>query len=314
MNIDFYLILLGIALAIGFCHISILKFENRNKKMVDRPFLNEISNEIYALSYVKPFSLFIKNDENHPEVLDIKKLIVQANETHRLNYETYTTLKYVLFLGLLGLSILFCMSAKPIVELANILFNMQTDTSDETTMNLIKLTALFMSTISFILPSMYLKFKASRINFNFIKDLPILQLFILLMLKAKRPLNEVLYVLSTTKTIYKPIFQSAYRIYIRDTKEALNYLEIAFKDTKFQDTIIVLKQYGEYSKGETIKVLENGLADITEFTNNYKRKKDIVGNLVTQLLIALPFIAAVLLGMAPLIYYGLDMMSVGMPI
>ncbi|MFI3211461.1 MAG: hypothetical protein R3Y64_10495 [Peptostreptococcaceae bacterium] len=307
-----YLVPLGLAFFIGFVNLVLLNISSKSKIMVDKPFALHFANELYALSYLAPFKWFIREDEKHPEVIDIKELIVSANETHRLNYKSFTVFKYLMFIILLVIALILSHFAVEILELSNILFNLDTDVNDSDTLAMFRYGFLSLSLTSFLLPRMYLKIKTSRIEFKFLKDLPILQLFIILMIKAKKPLNEILFVLSNTKMVYKPIFETGYRIYIRDKEEGLKYLEEAFKNTQFLDTIQIFKEYGDYAKNETLQVLETGLVDITEHTNSYKRKKDIFGNLLSQLIVALPFISAVLLGMTPLIYYGLEMMSIPM--
>lgn len=206
-------------------------------------------------------------------------------------------------------SFVFSILADNSMILFQFLFNIKIDVANPQTMNQIKIVVSMILLSLSIIPKYYLSNKSKKNKYLFMKDLPILQLFIILMLKAKRPLNEVIYVLSTTNTIYRPIFDTAYRIYIRDKSEGMNYLIDAFSETKFEDTVKVLFEYGEYSKENTMVVLENGLKDITEYTNTFKRRKDIKVNVFSQLSLALPFLSAMLLGAGPLIYYGLNLMN-----
>ena len=99
-------------------------------------------------------------------------------------------------------------------------------------------------------------------------------------------------------------------MYVSDKNSAMEYLYNAFEDTKFADTILVLKEYGDYSKAESLAVLDNNLKDITEFTNTLKRRKDIGANVFSQLSLAVPFLSVILLAFSPLVYYGINLLNV----
>ena len=301
-----YLIPIIMALVVGGFYLTIS--EVGEKKMIDKPFLNEFSNELYVLSYSAPFKWFINPTENQKQK-DIEKLIVEANESHRLNYRVYTTIQTLILIGSVVLFSIFSLLANNSVIIIKYLFNITLDISSSDDLFKVKLfVGLFLLCVCLI-PSTYLKRKAKNNKFYFLKDFPILQLFIILMLKAKRPLNEVIYVLSTTNTIYKPIFATAYRMYVGDRQEGIEYLKKAFLDTKFEETIKVLEEYGEYSKEHSMTVLENNLKDITEYTNTLKRRKDIGANVFSQLSLAIPFLAVMLLGFGPLVYYGINLLN-----
>lgn len=302
-----YLIPVGIAIILGIIHI--IRSEIKEKKMIDRPFLNELSNELYILSYSAPFKWFINPNENDKRVKNIEKLIIDANESYRWNYRTYVTIQIIMFsIATIGVGV-FSLLADNSVLLFKYLFNINIDATNHTLMLQVKISVAMILILLILVPKIYLSNKAKKNKFFFIKGLPILQLFIILMLKAKRPLNEVLYVLSTTNTDYKHIFDTTYRIYIRDKSEGMDYLKKAFNGTKFEETIQVLTDYSEYSKKDTLIVLENGLKDITEYTNTLKRRKDIGANVFSQLSLAFPFLSACLLIFAPLAYYGINLMN-----
>lgn len=304
----YYLIPLFFALLLGL--ITLVLTQTSEKKMIDKPFLNEWSNELYVMSYSKPFKWFINPDEEHFKVKKIKKLIVEANEAHRLNYRVYVTIQ-LLTLFLAGLSLLlFSLLANNSVLIFKYLFNVSVNTANPQTMLQVKVVVGTLLLGLTLTPSLFLKHKAKKNKYLFVKDLPILQLFIILMLKAKRPLSEVIYVLSTTNTVYKTIFDTAYRIYIRDKKEGMSYLQDAFMGTKFEETIKVLSEYGEYSKKDTMTVLENGLKDIDEYTNTQRRRKDTGQGVFSQLTLAIPFLSILMLGFAPLLFYGLNLIQV----
>ena len=304
---NLYLLPIFIALSLGFFNLIISKLSE--KKMIDKPFENEFSNELYVLSFSAPFKWFINPNEHDKQVRNIDKLIRDANETKRLNYRVYITLQVSIILMAIFDWVLLSFFVNNIIVLIKILLNVEMGEVTNSTLIQMKLVIGIVLLSLSIIPKYYLNSKAKNNSFSFEKDLPILQLFIILMLKANRPLSEVLYVLSTTKTIYQPIFDSAYRIYIRDKNEGMEYLYEAFKDTKFSETINVLIEFREYSKRDTIIVLNNGLKEITEYTNSLKRKKGVKSNVLAQLYVALPFVSAILLGFGAPISYGLNLLN-----
>lgn len=302
-----YLLPIGISLIIAFFYLVTNKIEE--KKMIDKPFLNDLSNQLYILSYSAPFKWFINPDENNQRVKDVKRMIIDANESKRLNYRVYIVLQILTFMFGILLFLIFSMIANHSAVIVKFLFNIQMEIVDESSILKVKIVVGLILLSLTLIPSIYLKKKAKNNQFYFLKDLPILQLFIILMLKSRRPLMEVIYVLSTTNTIYKPIFETTYRMCVRDRKEGMEYLISAFENTKFEETAKVLAEYGEYSKEESMNVLENGLKNITEHTNTLKRRKDIGSNALSQVSLVIPFLGIILLVFAPIVYYGITLLS-----
>ena len=302
-----YLVPFGIFFLLGFFYF--ITSEMAEKKMIDKPFLNELSNELYILSYSAPFKWFINENESDRKVKEIKKMIIEANETTRLNYRVFVVIQNLALLLAFVIFLLFSIVANYSATIVKILFNIQMNMENPSSLTNVKIMVGMVSLLLCIIPSTYLKKKAKKNKFFFVKDLPILQLFIILMLKAKRPLMEVIYVLSTTNTIYKPIFETAYRICVRDKSEGMAYLMEAFEGTKFEETVKVLAEYGAYSKSQTMTVLENGLKEINEYTTTLKRRKDIGSNLVSQVSLFVPMLGAMLLIFSPWAFYGLNLLN-----
>ena len=277
------------------------------KKMLDRPFSNDLSNELYILSFSSPFTWFINPNEENEKVKNLNKKIIDANMSNKLNYRVFTTIQLLIFFVSIVVFLIFSLFIDHSYFVFKFLFNI--DLGEGSSFLSMKIAVGVILLLCTVAPSIYIKNKAHKNELDFQKNLPILQLFIILMLKAKRPLSEVIYVLSKTNTIYKGIFDTTYRIYLRDKKEGMAYLATAFENTKFLDTVIVLSEYGEYSKSDTLKVLENGLKDITEYTNNLKRKKDIKGNVLASFSLGIPYIGVGLLCAVPIISWGLNLMN-----
>lgn len=277
--------------------------------VMEKPFENDLSNELYALSFTKPFSEAINPDESHPRVKDVEKMIAESGLSHKLDYRVYTVIQLGLVcLGLVAL-IIFLLLSKQIGYLFRILLNVDVPIdSPDYTKNLAMGLGFCVVGLG-LAPKIYLSRRAKRNAFYFQKDLPILQLFIILILRAKRPIRELLFVLSRTEMRYKDLFSNAYRIYLRNEDESFINLKRTFESTKMINTMNILSEYAEYSKEESLSLLEGNLEDIIEESNTMKRKKDIMGSVMSQGSLMFPLIGVVLLGLLPLAMYGMNSLN-----
>lgn len=271
-------------------------------------FMSERANQIYELSFLKPFSWFINPDTNDKKVLKIEKAIQNAGYQNILNYRSYTTLQVLIILFLSTLYILVFGLMKPIIVLFGLLTNLDLNPDDSTVMDFrIGIGVIFM--LLLLMPSVILMFKANKNELRFIQDLPLIQLSISLMLRARRPVGDILFELSKAKTIYQEIFETSYRIYIRDKNECFLFLIDRFKGTGFEDSVSILAAMGEYSKEESIRVLENNMDNLTQKVAQMKRSKALMVNLLSQFSLALPFGGVILLGAVPIIAYALSLIA-----
>lgn len=274
--------------------------------VMDKPFASVWANELYSLSFSPLFAKFIDEDEFSERSLDENRMIAEAGLSDLMNYRVLNVLKaLLLFAALVITVIMFLLSnyTGPIIEF---LFGFEdTGERDLTVVAIVGVVAL----IGAITPGKYIKSKSNRNSVGFQEDLPILQLFLVLLLGANRPIGEVLYILSKTNMRYHAIFATSYRIYLRDREAAFNYLRGVFSGTHFVDSIDILASYQDYSKTESLQILKNNLEILQEDVLNYKKSKNIGKNIFTEGSVALPFVALFLLGLAPVIVYALGMMG-----
>lgn len=274
------------------------------------PFSDKWANKLHQLSYTIPFIWFIDEKEESPKTKDIKEKIAEANLGHKFNSRSFTTLK----VGLLMLSILTFLFLLIIInngqEVARILFNIQPNSTNigNSADSLQKIKSMtFMVLIGMCLaPNIILKRRASVYKYHYLKDIPVVQLFIILMLRSKKPVSEVLYALSKINTRYKGVFEIGYRIYLRDKNEGFNYIEESFGQTKFKETINVLRDLGDYSREESVKLLENNMQQIIDYNNSLKRRGDLSKLVYSQSTIAIPFVAIIVLCFVPLAVFGIQ--------
>lgn len=299
-----YLLPIFIAILIIFINIIFSQ-----KLKYDRRFANDISNRLYALSFVKPFEWFINPDETDSKVRAEEDLIKRAGFDHVMNYRVLMTFQSVLFIIVLILYAIILLFMNQIIAFLDFIFRITEGTSSATMETRIFIGIILL--VSVLIPKQYLKRKAKHNDFYFTQELPVIQLSIILMLRAKRPISEIMYTLGRNQTRYRKIFEKANRIYLRDKSECWEFLREEFKGTGFEDTVEVLAGTDTYSRDETIRVLENGMEFLIQRSAEQKKKGAAFGNLFSQFSMAIPFGGVLLLGAMPFAMYIFDMMRNG---
>lgn len=306
-----HLYIFPLAIGIIYLLIRLLLSQSLGRKT---PFNNDYTNLFYNLADVAPFKWFVEENPKHIKALTMNHLIKEAKMEKVLDYRSATAMQIALFfMGITGF-VLINLALTPLINIFSFLLNLDAYglLSDQTTMNMIRIGIVMVLLIPALLIKPYLKKRAKNNEIDFIKDLPLLQLFIILMLRSNRTINEVMYVLSTTKSTYQPTFQRAYLVYLRDPHEAFDFLEEIFDGTLIIETVFTLRDYSEYDKEESIRTLENNQEEIEEFTKQARKQAEAGRNLMATVSMAFPFLAVLALGAAPLAYWALGLISNGM--
>lgn len=299
-----FMIPIFIAVAIIFIN-SVLS----QKLKYEKKFQSEISNKLYALSFVKPFVWFVP-EEHEEKGIKNNQLIVKAGFDHIINNRSYTTFQVLMFIVLIFTYAISLFFMDGIVDFMDIILTIKDD-SASVSMSTRILVGVGLLVFTLI-PKFYMMAIAKQNKFMFTQELPVIQLSIILMLRAKSPLGDILHSLGTNQTRYRHIFEKAYRIYLRDKSECWNYLEKHFVGSGFEDTISVLAANENYSREETIRVLDNVMAYLIQASNEQKKSGAALGNLFSQFSMAIPFGALLLLGAVPFAMYVFEMMGSGM--
>lgn len=307
---DLYLVPMGLGILITIFEIlRSLPKKAKDPRLVfdvsDAPFDNVISNKLYELSYSAPFSSMIPESSEDPKAQSLDKIFAQAGYAKKLNYRVFGVIQGLMLITALFLTFFSGAFITSNPWLIKLLFNIEVEGGSWTPYLVIGIILI----LSTMIPKMVFKSKAKRRRIGFIKDLPILQLFIVLMLKSKRSTAEILYTLSKTRTRYKEIFDVAYRISIRSMTESFDYLRNAFADTAFVDTITILATSEEYSRRDSIEVLEGRIENLIQDVEALKGDKSALKGLFSEGSIALPFAAVMILVVVPIIVYAMNMMN-----
>lgn len=279
--------------------------------LIKDPFKEKWANELYKMSYQIPFKWFV-DEEKDKKAKEIKTMLSDANLRNRFNYRSYTAFRLTLFIGsivvFLFLSVIFDNSQ----TVARILFNIPSVDITNNTASAIrqyKEYTVVLLVILNLLPNIMLRKRAKTQLIAQLTDIPVIQLFIVLMLRARRPIADILFALSKINTHYKEVFDNGYRVYLRNKEDGLEYIKERFGESPFKETVNVLKEMGEYSREDSIKLLENNMAQIIEHTNSLKRRNNLTSSVFSQGTIAIPFTAIILLGLFPVAIWAISLFN-----
>lgn len=305
--------LLPIAFAIFLVLVNLLSYAIQNQKkdprliydINDAPFDNALSNKLYQMSYSSFFGSFLPESADMPKAQDQDKMFAESGFATKLNYRVFGTVQIMLFIAAFAATFLIggIMALNPWI--VKLLFNIEMAKGEFGPFLFIGMILILLC----LVPTLFFKSKANSRHAGFIKDLPILQLFIVLMLKSQRSTAEILYTLGKTNTRYREIFDIAYRISIRSQTEAFDYLRNAFAGTAFVDTITILATSEEYSKQDSIEVLEGRIDSLIQDVENIKGEKGVIKGLLSEGSIALPMIGLMVLVVVPILIYAMNMMN-----
>lgn len=295
---------IALLLAVGL--LNSFRIETHRIK-IEEPFKNKWANLLYRYSFHMPFIWFIDEEEKSNKTKELKTNLAKANLSHLFNYRSFTTLKVALLLGSIMIYLFFVLALNNADVLAQVLFNFQpkADELPSNNRNLYIIVAMVLLVCNLI-PNLVLKYRVNVYEYYNIKDIPIIQMFIILMLRSKKPIGEVLFALSKINTRYKNIFDIGYRMYLRNKDEGLEYIKNSFGEEKFKETMNVLKDMGEYSREDSIKLLENNMQQLIEKNNATKRRSDLTNLVFSQSSLIIPFFAVIVLCLMPLVVYGIE--------
>lgn len=291
--------------------IMLLNLHNYYRTIEDErldnvPFIKPLSVRLYRWSFYVPFIWFIDDTEQEDSSLKIEDSIQKANLQHLFNYRSWMVFRVLfafLAVAIAGIIYFFMTNVHYLAIILGVEI-VQTPVKIDSLLLLLMI-ALVIS----LIPNLFLKFRQKQYESLYLNDIPVIQTFIILMLKSDKPLSEVLYSLTKINTRYQETFLLAYRKYIRNTEEGLDYLETSFKGTAFRETVYILRELGSYARKDSINILENNKKQIIETSNQKKRQKDLTSLVFTQALVALPFAAVLLLALMPIVQYGFDIFN-----
>lgn len=308
--ISFFLLLWMVVAISVYNSITVKK----NPKVDQNKFENKFFNEMYLLSFGFPFKHFVDDDDrpSDKKTKDMKENLKLAGLTDIFTLRSYMTFKFVIMLAALSGAALTLVLLHYSHYFTGVLLGIETEAFEVTYSNASLIIAFFL--IIALLPDMFLKKRVKRqLNENS-RHIPVLQMFIILMLRANKTLPEIFYSLSKVNTPHREAFEKGYRIYIRNQKDGMHFFKNHFKDTKFSETFNLLEDMGEYARSECIRILESNLDTLVEERAMIRRRTDSSRLAYSQGSMFLPFAGIILLVAFPLVILGMDFFSKSMVI
>lgn len=273
-----------------FNYISLKKM-NINMNKFDGKFFNII----YLLSYTFPLKCFlVEKDKLRKNERKIQEKIVKFNLSEKFNLRSFMALRFLLLFISMGLffAVMFAMKSLK-GDSFNILKNI----------NFVIICLLIPYT-----PNIYLKLQERKYkNFHY-DEVAILQLFMILLIKSNSTVESILFAFSKMNTFYKRTFEKAYRISLRNKQEALKYLEEKFENIIFGNSFNVLSNMFEFSREDSVRILEANLKRIEEESVSRRRKEELSKFSYSQVSVIIPFSIVIFLGAIPIIHYGVNVM------
>lgn len=306
--LDLFYFLLIITLFSSFASYSAIKLEEERKNF-NPVFANNISNLLHFLSYIPPFKWFVDVEGKSQKTMQTKQDLADAHLNHILNYRSFMVLKV---LQLMFSVFLFFVLSFALTHTHTVLyFLFKTEVAQITGAELsdMKYMMLMFLGVLFFVPNMFVKKRINDFSYRTLRDVPLLQMFVVLMLKSNKTTAEIIFGLSQINTFYREMFHVAYLRYLRSSDECFDFLEDVFADSDFLPTLNTLKTQSLYPKDKTISLIENQMADTISVTNNKKRNKDITNLVFAQATVIFPFVSFILLCLAPLAMYGISILG-----
>ncbi|MEK3956016.1 MULTISPECIES: hypothetical protein [unclassified Psychrobacillus] len=276
-----------------------------------RRFPSGFFNIMYQLSFLAPFKWFVEDDLDLTKKGEHMKMLLHMSRFNkRFTVRSFMAFHFSLLIGAILLSIVVIYLIPYTSTIFSVVFNIETNANgpgDVSTGKSLLVFLLFL--VLAMYPKFHLKNKAKKELVGFNKELPMIQMFVILMLKSNKTVREVLFALSKLNTYHRETFEQGYRIYARNPIEGMRYLKGEFTTGRFSELFDLLEDIGEYAKNETVTILEGNMRSLTDETNDVKRKNDIKQMVFSQFSMGPPFAALLLLGIVPIIISGINSFS-----
>lgn len=296
-----------VILFIVLMQVQLGKLEFPNKPEFESPFYDLL----YRLSFVYPFKWFVDDDKKlTAKGLQVKEELRITGMDKKYTAQSFMAYKVIMLMIALILAGLLVLILKNSSVFMTVMLGMKQTTEEAGGVS--NRTLIFVMSACLLIPlfpGMGLKNKAKRALVSNTKDLPMIQMFTILMLRSNKTVSEILFALSKLNTNHKEVFERGYRIYLRNKHEGMSYLRSQFSSDRFIETFNLLEDIAEYAREECIKIMESNMKSLIDDTNTIKRKNDLSKLVYSHASMMIPFAGVLLLGAAPVIIMGVSIMG-----
>lgn len=282
----------------------------REEKMaaLRSPFDHPFFREMYRLSFRIPFKWFVEDDNQLTRKGEqMKEYLELSGYSRYFTVRSFMAFKVVLLILCLMVGSMTVMLMSNMDDIAKVLFHKSIETKPVSLNAKVAIFSMFLLIV--LLPNIIVKNKAKRAIVNHNKDLPMIQMFVILLLRSNKTVSEILYALSKINTYHREVFERGYRMYLRNKHEGISYLRSKFNNARFIEMFNLLEDIAEYAREECIQILESNMKALVEETNQIKRRNDLSRLVYSHATMMVPFIAVLLLGAAPIVVLGIRIFS-----
>jgi hypothetical protein len=270
-------------------------------KELNNPFESKFYRNLYTLSHIPPFTWFVEDDKDLTRKgLIMKDQLEKGGYANKLTVRSYMALKVILLLICLvaaGITLLVMYNTGAVTK---VLLNIASNNGSSLTTKKIILVVSFYLFLALI-PNQVIKNRAKKAIALHNKDLPMIQMFTILMLRSNKTVAEILFALSKLNTTHKEVFERGYRVYLRNKIEGMNFLRSKFDNHRFIEMFNLLEDIAEFAKKECISIMEGNMKALVEETNTIRRRNDMSRLVFSQASMILPYLGVIMLGAVPVI-------------
>ncbi|ADO59460.1 hypothetical protein [Paenibacillus polymyxa] len=291
-----------------------LLLQTKSKKRLptsDIAFESPFYHVVYRMSFGIPFKWFVEDDRNLTNKgRKTEQLLIQSGYHKKFTVQSFMAFKVLVFFT----SILLIFITLGLIDKLPSLFHwlLQVDTTriskEGVSLDMILITSILYLSFS-LFPGIILRQKAKKELVNSNKDLPILHMFTILMLRSNKTVTEILFALTKLNSYHKKVFERGYLMYLRNKHEGMEYLRSQFDNARFIEMFNLLEDIGTYAREECISIMDSNMKSLVHETNTLKRRNDITRLVYSEASMVVPFSAIILLGAAPIVIAGLRMFS-----
>lgn len=290
-----------ITLILVFSYAYFLFTQKQIKNIKKGKFENKWADRIYRHSFSKPLYFFSDKDDDLSEKgIELEERLKKIGWNKYFTVQSFTALNAMLFIVNSVVAFLVLYFLYNIND-----FLIRLGVIKEAVFSLSPVQS-FMIISFFMLVTLYpksmIKQRYKKVLVEESKEFPVLQMFVILMLKSNKTVSEILYALSQLNTHHKKTFVRGYRIYLRNSEEAFEYYRKEFSHSKFSLLFDILGDLEMYSWEDTIRILENSMEFLVEETQDVQRKNDLTRLVYSQMSMAVPFAVVLIMGVSPIIY------------
>ncbi|MBG9693068.1 hypothetical protein ABD91_20130 [Lysinibacillus sphaericus] len=273
-----------------------------DKMGVDRNrFGKPFYNWLYTYAHVKPLSWFVDDDnELTTKGEKIKKQLVETGHYNvKFVVRSYMAFQIVVFAGLVLVGLIVCVASVRLDLIYKLLLNVDVAVVP---INFQRFLMIIMIVVLLgLVPGYMLKSRAKKIMLAKEREVPMIMMFVILMLRSGKSTGQIMNDLAKVKSMHQQEFEKAALIYARSPESAIEYLKGYFGNSAIADMFELVSDVTNYSRNEVISIIESNMKSYVGSKEEQTRRKDLTSQVYSQATMAVPFSAVILLGVLPLL-------------